>query len=163
MEILRDAKLSPCGEYRYWLSRVWDIKKPLVLFVGINPSTANAERDDITVKKLIHYCNDWGYGGFYIINLYGYITSTPDFLRSVSDPIGKENYRIIRKLLNREWAKIIFMWGSNGKALDYRDIIDIVGLFKDKKDLVYCFSKNRDGGPTHPGRLSYDVKLIKYF
>ena len=61
------ATLSPCGVYRYDLTRVWDRQRPLCLFLMLNPSTADAERSDPTVTRCLNYAHAWGYGGQYIM------------------------------------------------------------------------------------------------
>jgi hypothetical protein len=48
----RGAEFSPCGKYRYALWRIWDFKKPLAMFIGLNPSTADASKDDPTIKRV---------------------------------------------------------------------------------------------------------------
>ena len=72
MVIRRNAELSACGKYRYRLSRIWDDKKPLVLFIMLNPSTADAEQDDPTIRRCIAFAKNWGYGGFMAGNLFAF-------------------------------------------------------------------------------------------
>ena len=40
------AAFSACGHYRWWLQRLWAPERPRVLVVGLNPSRADAQRDD---------------------------------------------------------------------------------------------------------------------
>ena len=68
------------GKRRYRLWRIWDPEKPLLLYVLLNPSHADAQTDDRTVAKLIQFSRDWGYGGFYLGNIHSYITSDPKLL-----------------------------------------------------------------------------------
>jgi len=50
----KDAILSEDRKYRYVLSRIWDESKPMVVIVGLNPSTADEKDDDSTIKKCIN-------------------------------------------------------------------------------------------------------------
>ena len=68
--IYKNATFSSCRTYRYSLSRIWDKKKKYVLFVGLNPSTADEEVDDPTIRRCINYAKNWGYGGFLMVNLF---------------------------------------------------------------------------------------------
>ena len=59
----KDAVLSEDRKYRYLLSRNWDDTKPTVLFIGLNPSTADEKEDDPTINKCISYAKSWGNPG----------------------------------------------------------------------------------------------------
>ena len=67
--IERSADLSPCGNYRYSLRRLWDEKRPGVLWVMLNPSTADANADDPTVRRCMGYARSWGCGSIEVVNL----------------------------------------------------------------------------------------------
>ena len=67
--MIKDAILSEDRKYRYILSRTWDDTKPTVLFIGLNPSTADEETDDSTIRKCINYAKCWGYGKILMANL----------------------------------------------------------------------------------------------
>ena len=56
----KDAILSEDRKYRYVLSRIWDESKPLVVIIGLNPSTADEKDDDNTIKKCINFSKNWG-------------------------------------------------------------------------------------------------------
>ena len=57
------AVFSPDRIYRYVLYRVWDEAKPRVMFIGLNPSTADESVDDPTIRRCKRFAADWGYGG----------------------------------------------------------------------------------------------------
>lgn len=69
---LRWASVSACGRYRYELGRVWDPTKKLVLYCGLNPSTADGETDDPTARKWRGFATRWGFGGYVAGNLFGF-------------------------------------------------------------------------------------------
>src|SRR5712664_2208515 len=89
--IVRSAGFSCCGLYRYWLRRHWDAELPPVCFVMLNPSTADAERDDPTIRRCCGFSRRWGYGGIVVVNLYAFRTSDPCCLRNAVHPVGPEN------------------------------------------------------------------------
>ena len=79
-------------KYRYALWRIWDENKPYVLFIGLNPSTADETKDDPTVRRCIGFTQSWKkYGGVYLANLFAYRATNPRELEVVADPIGPGN------------------------------------------------------------------------
>ena len=70
--MIREDSLSKDKIYRYSLSRVWGNSKPYVLFIGLNPYTADENTDDPTTKRCIDYAKRWGYGGLRMANLFGF-------------------------------------------------------------------------------------------
>ena len=72
--------------YRYELSRIWDAALPPVLFVGMNPSTADEEQDDPTIRRCIRFARDWGYGGLLMGNLYALRATDPQELTRAVEP-----------------------------------------------------------------------------
>jgi len=64
------AEFSECRKYRYALWRIWDKSKPLVMFIGLNPSTANENVDDPTIRSVCRMTKNNGYGGVYMMNLH---------------------------------------------------------------------------------------------
>ena len=110
----RYAEVS--GEYRYKLSRIWEPTKNKILFIMINPSTANATEDDRTIKALLEITKKWpGYGGFYVGNLYPHITSRPAELRNMPypDDIRAINEKSIEEMAS-ECSIVIYAWGTKG-------------------------------------------------
>jgi hypothetical protein len=77
MEVRKTAVLSDRGTYRYRLTRQWDLGKAMLPVCMLNPSTADAEKDDPTIKALMRFAGNWGYGGITVINLFAVRTSQP--------------------------------------------------------------------------------------
>src|SRR5215217_1316798 len=73
----RGAEISACGKNRYKLWRLWDFSKPYCLFIMHNPSTADADQDDPTIRRCIAFAKSWGYGGIYVGNLIPYRATNP--------------------------------------------------------------------------------------
>src|SRR4029078_1544091 len=86
-----DAIFSRCRQYRYVLRRAWRNDLPEVLFIALNPSTADEASDDATVRRCIGFARDWGFGALAIANLFAFRSSNPLSLRCATDPIGPRN------------------------------------------------------------------------
>ena len=89
--IKRHALLSKDKKYRYSLKRIWDNDKPKVLFIMLNPSLADNYQDDPTIRRLIKFAKLYGYGGFYVGNLFSYITPYPSELLDKDLMFSKKN------------------------------------------------------------------------
>lgn len=137
------AKLSACRTYRYALWRTWDSAKPFVLFVGLNPSTADEKTDDPTLIRCINFAKSWGYGGVCMANLFAFRATDPVRMKAAIDPVGKQNNRWLKKLAG-EAGIVVAAWGNDGAFLNRSE--------KVKKILpeLYCLKMNKSGEPTHP-------------
>ena len=113
----KDAFLSEDRMYRYGLSRVWDKSRPYVLFIGLNPSTADENKDDPTIRRCVDYVCKWGYGGLKMANLFAYRATLPSDLRKAKEPIGVDNDKYIKEL-SKSAAITIVAWGNDGSYLD---------------------------------------------
>ena len=91
-EIFKRATLSPEGLYRYSLERTWDMDRVQVNFIMLNPSTADAENDDPTIRKIMRFAESWGHGGIVVTNLFAWRSSSPNELGRLGESaIGREN------------------------------------------------------------------------
>ena len=96
-----DAAFSPCGRYRWWLQRTWDPGRATLLFVGLNPSRADAVRDDPTLRRLVAYGRRWGFGRLEVLNLFAWVAPNPGALRCCDEPVGVDNDSWIQRRLSR--------------------------------------------------------------
>ena len=113
------ACFSACGNYRWWLERCWEPQLPRLLFIGLNPSRADAERDDPTLRRLQAFARAWGYGGLEVLNLFGRVAVSPADLRCCEDPVGPDNndwlkQRLRRLLWRPEGGDLWLGWGNGG-------------------------------------------------
>lgn len=153
------AEFSPCGKYRYKLWRVWDNDLPKAMCIGLNPSTANATKNDNTINILIRVLSNLGYGGFYMMNLFAWISSQPEDLLTCENPLGENDNKL--KEVEAICKDVIVCWG-NFKQADGR-IKQVLPEYPNAK----CFGVNKNGTPFHPRALSYkkllsNPQLIKY-
>lgn len=92
------AEFSPCRIWRYSLTRQWNDRAMLVWML-LNPSTADESRDDPTIRRCIGFSMNHGYGGLMILNLFAYRATLPGslMLPAVTDPVGRGNDAALRK------------------------------------------------------------------
>ena len=141
------AILSEDNLYRYQLSRIWDESKPLILFIMLNPSTADADVDDPTIRRVIRFTTSWGYGGVYVANLYAFRSTDPKALKHTDDPVGKENVSYITHLIGMA-SKVIYAWGNNQKEPSW--LSELV-------QTPYCIDLSKNGIPKHPLYLKSEL------
>lgn len=144
----RGAEFSPCGKYRYKLWRVWDYGLPLVMCVGLNPSTANSDTDDPTINNLRRILSKLGYGGFYMMNLFAWISSKPGDLLTCPDALGDNENKL--KEVEALCDDVIVCWGSFKQAQDR--IKAVLPNYPNAK----CFGVAKNGAPFHPLALMYN-------
>jgi len=111
----RVAEYSACGRYRWRLRITWDPERPLVRFVGLNPSTATERADDATVRRCKAYARAWGFGGVVMTNLFAWRSRDPRALRRTPDPIGTRNS--LRFLRRAGGHSVVAAWGNGGRHL----------------------------------------------
>lgn len=92
-EVATTAGISECGTYRYWLCREWSPGLDSLVWLMLNPSTADATQDDPTIRRCMGFARRWGYGGITVVNLYAYRATNPRDLLTAADPVGPENDR----------------------------------------------------------------------
>ncbi|MBD8591207.1 DUF1643 domain-containing protein [Peribacillus simplex] len=155
-EIQMDAIIDETGEYRYSLFRGWDRDLPRMVFIMLNPSTANHYEDDPTIRRCISFAKLWGYGSFEVVNLFAYRATNPKELSSCKDPIGKDNDKFIIDALKRADLAVA-AWGTKGKL--YNRNIEVLSYLTNF-DLFYL-SLTKEGHPKHPLYIKSDEKLKK--
>lgn len=138
------AIISTCGKYRYWLSREGDPTMQRVAFVMLNPSTADADIDDATIRR----CRTFARGaGFVVVNLYAFRATKPADMVAAEDPVGPENMFYLAQVAEGAY-KIIAAWGIHAKQPQVRNFVDICEAFGTQ---IYSIGTNEsNGSPRHP-------------
>jgi len=137
------AELSDCRSYRYALWRTWDDAKPFVMFVGLNPSTADETTDDPTLTRCINFAKSWGYGGVCMANLFACRATEPSVMKASDDPVGAENNQWLQ-ILAQDAALVIAAWGNDGSYLKRSE--QVKAFLPD----MHCLKLNKSGEPAHP-------------
>jgi hypothetical protein len=130
-----------------------------VTFVMLNPSTANAEKFDPTVRRCFGYACEWGFGSLEVVNLFALRSTYPAVLSKATDPVGPGNDAAIIKAVKAS-DLVIVAWGVHG-PLRGRDC-KVLELIADVKDL-HCLGKTKAGNPLHPLHQPKRLMPIFYF
>lgn len=108
----RTAVLSPDKIYRYSLTRSWAPELGCVGFGMLNPSTADHEIDDPTIRRCIHFAHDWGYGELVVVNAFAFRATDPELLvRTYLDAVGPDNDAAILAAVARSRI-FVAAWGN---------------------------------------------------
>jgi len=148
-----DAVLSKCRKYRFALWRIWDESKPQVMFIGLNPSTADEIDDDPTLIRCINYAKAWGFGGVCMTNLFAYRATEPRDMLAAYEPVGKENDQWLIRL-SKKAGLIVAAWGNTGTFLNRSTHIKRL-----IPNLNYL-KLNQSGEPAHPLYLKSSLKPV---
>lgn len=152
--MISGAEFSADRKYRYALWRVWDNSKPLIMFIGLNPSTANEIDPDRTITRVKTFAEDWGYGGFYMMNLFGIVSSKPEILLTDPDPLGDNDQWLEKIAIKCE--RIVFAWGVFKQARTRAEKV------KKRFPGAYCLKKTKEGHPWHPLYVAAATKPILF-
>lgn len=115
-EVVGTATFDPTEKYRYTLTREWDASLPRLLFIMLNPSTADANVLDPTVRRCFNWAQAWGYGSLEVCNMYAYRSTYPQDLAKVDDPVGPANDVEIFQACKRA-GKVILAWGVTARHI----------------------------------------------
>lgn len=152
------ATFSRCKQYRYQLERSWGVRtsrKSTVVFIGLNPSTADATTDDPTIRKCIAYARAWQFNKLIMINLFAWRATDPTELLQSEDPIGKQNDIHMSRAV-ASGSLILACWGEYGSLLNRADEVRA----RIPRHL-YCLRTNASGQPTHPLYLPAALTPVK--
>lgn len=159
--MIRDAWISDCTKYRYWLSRTWDSRLPNAVWIMLNPSVADSKIDDMTIKKCVAFSTMFGCGSLSVVNLYAYRATDPkDLWRGVahmgeSYMIGSHNDNIIKSTC--ETAHLLIAgWGAHARRSERAKFVHNV-LLADRQ--LVTLKTMDDGTPFHPLMLPYTSVL----
>lgn len=164
--MIGSATFSSCEKYRYTLSRDWSDSddKKRILFIMLNPSTADANKFDPTVKRCYTYAVKWGYNVMDVGNIYAYRATDPkDMLNAQKngiDIVGQDNDVSIQTMCDKA-DRIVCAWGSHGwskhRAIAIKNVLKCWYQHK-----TSCLKKCKDGSPSHPLYLKGDLLPIEF-
>lgn len=154
------AIISACGTYRYRLERKLEGRGPTVMFLMVNPSTADAETDDATIRKCAGFANRLSAHYMLVGNKFAYRATDIKALRGVADPVGPDNDKHLDDMLV-DAEIVIAAWGSLNKIPEtlrsrWKDVVRLADQHKHKlRTIGVC----ADGHPKHPLMVGYDAPI----
>ena len=161
----RTAKLSSCGCYRYRLGRRWAGGLPgTVAFVMLNPSTADAEVDDPTIRRCIGFAQREGLEAIDVVNLYAYRATKPRRVAEASaagrDVVGPENrWHLLHAMSNA--TLVVFAWGGSVTQVPswQRQVNAAFATATELGVRPLCLGRTQGGQPRHPLYVKGDAPL----
>jgi hypothetical protein len=120
----------------------------------LNPSTADAVRDDPTIRRVIAFTRAWGFGWLVVVNLFALRATDPRALTGPGDPIGPLCDPGLRHWLEVGSVRVA-AWGALRAPLRPRALA-VLGMTEQPWS---CLGVTRDGSPRHPLYVSGDTPL----
>lgn len=133
------------GPYRYKLTRVWGPGERMV-FIMLNPSTADADIDDPTIRRCIGFAKDLGFDGLEVVNLFALRSPDPAVLAKAEDPVGPLNDRFITD--SARGGMIVAAWGAHPFAAARG--AEVAAMVAEAGETLYSLGVTKDGHPRHP-------------
>lgn len=161
---MSSALISECGKFRYDLRRRWAVGGSRVLFVMLNPSTADGREDDATIRRCVGFARSWGHGSLLVGNLFAFRATSPSELHrahragTAGDAVINLNH--VRSLA-RDADQVVCAWGANASEYAARVLLtlDVLRLAHPR---LWCLGRTADGHPRHPVRLAGSTPLVLY-
>jgi len=153
----KSAIVSADAIYRYALERVWSERLPMLVVVGLNPSTADGDVDDNTIRKVVGFSRRWGFGGIVMTNLYAFRSKDPNVMKKairekgLRYAIGETNDHVLSRCFSKH-ENVWFAWGAQGCPARASQVLALAHAHGREP---YCIGTSVEGAPLHPLRQSY--------
>lgn len=154
---IADAVVTPDRLYRYRLDRRW-ASGPRICWVMLNPSTADANKDDMTLRLVRGYSQRWGFGALIVVNLFALRATNPDELlkHSVEYDMGPQNMAYVEDAMT-EAERVMAAWGTLPRSLSRMVVGRITAMAYDRGITLHALGITKDGSPRHPRFVKADV------
>ena len=161
--IRKEAQISACGQYRWSLRRTWPGGNGRVIcFVGLNPSIADADIDDPSVRRMIGFAQAWGFSTLSVRNLFAYRATNPDkLLRAPVDAVGGRLGDMA--VLTAVTADVtVAAWGAHPAG--HARATEVCGLiaYRYPAKQLMCLGTTKGGHPRHPLSVAKTQTLLPY-
>lgn len=166
--IRRDAVLSPCNLYRYTLEREFGDYEDgtpysgagAIMFVMLNPSTADAANDDPTIRRCLGFAHRFNFRELLVANVYSLRATNPqDLWKSTSSLRGPEHEYYFAGLAFRA-HRVVMAFGNHAASPDRRLVEKLVA--SNFRGDPCCLKRNKDGSPAHPLYLPASSNFLRY-
>ncbi|MGG7580997.1 DUF1643 domain-containing protein [Rhizobium sp. Nf11,1] len=141
------------GAYRYELRRTWDKAKPILPCCMLNPSTADHEKNDPTIRRLIEFATNWGYGGLVVVNLFAFRSPSPkDLPADLDRAIGPKNNEYVDGAFNLARHRNTPALAAWGNLPPHLTIVSTRLMERARHHFVnlVCLGTTLGGFPKHP-------------
>jgi len=160
--VVRRATFSDCGLYRYHLYRRWSWDRPVLGGILLNPSTADAVRDDPTTRVMMGFADRWGYGGWWPCNLFAYRGTYPDGLVGLDDPVGSGNDVALSYMFSRV-DDVLVAWGKNAERIRPGRARSVAETAERHGVRLWCIGQNGDGSPRFPRAVPRETSPSRFY
>lgn len=154
-----ECTFSPDRRHRYSLIHRINplLGDRLILWIGLNPSTADESQLDPTLTRIRSFSEREGYDGFWMANIFGLRTPYPKEMMAANDPVGPGNDASL-KLAAKRCDRIVAAWGNIGEYQDRAEAV--VKLFPGRE--LWCLGTTKDGHPRHPLYVNGQQALVRW-
>ena len=154
------AIFSPCDGYRYRLERDLGMFGPIGAFIMVNPSTADADLDDHTIRKVRGFATRLGWSRVIVGNVFAYRATDISRLALVADPVGPQNDEHLKRIL-ADAESVVCAWGALQKLPpklrnQWRNVLNLADSVGRP---LQCLGTVKDGHPKHPLLVGYSVSV----
>jgi len=162
----RTAAISTDNVYRYWLNREWGEGEGRIgdgaTFVMLNPSTADAENDDPTIRRCIGFAKSWGCVRLRVVNLYAYRATKPEAMFNARhevgiDIVGPDNDMWVTHALRVTAGPVVAAWGANAQPDRVAEVMALPGAAR-----MQVLGLTKAGAPRHPLYMPAASTLTPY-
>jgi hypothetical protein len=154
------ALFSPCRRYRYLLWRRWDESLPTMALIGLNPSTADEQKDDPTIRRCIGYARDWGFGALHMLNIFAWRSTMPSVLRQQGGAaVGPRNNEYIAEVVGNAHTTVCARGthgALRGRSVEVRKLLASLGV------VPVVLKLTKDGYPSHPLYLPKNLTPVAW-
>ncbi len=152
--VLRRASFSRCRRYRYSLTRHFSKGHGVCVIIGLNPSVADHQQDDPTIRRCMQFAYDWGFSELVMVNLFAWCATKPQDLFAAEQPVGPRNMRTLQRHAKRA-DRVVAAWGTHGSFQSQGQKIALaLSAFP-----LHCFGHTKNNEPLHPLYQPRDARL----
>lgn len=147
----KTATISDCGQYRWRLGRHWtEDDTPYLCFVMLNPSTADAQQNDPTIRRCMGFARDHGFGGIEVVNLFAFRATKPADLKRAGFLVGDYCDYYIEQVAAGAGG-VCVAWGAHAAhpAVEAR-VQQVMPMLDRQHHKPQCLHITASGYPSHP-------------
>lgn len=156
------ASFSSDGVHRYELRREWDIRLPPFCAIMLNPSTADAHKNDPTVTRIIKRASLLRYGSIIVLNVGAGRNTDPKLWLAMEDPVGPRNWAVMKRVLKEVHDRngiVLVGWGNHApRPLERR----VVRIASEARVQLHCLGCTNTGRPKHPLHVAYQEEMVPW-